>query len=218
VNARLQADVQRRAKEVNASRRRLLGAADDERRALRAQLDHDLGPRLDALQGILENAPTAGDGRTVSAVLDQLTATRAETEALAEGLYPRLVEELGLAGAVQDLASRSTLPLKLWLEPDVHGALPSEAAMYFVCSEALANALKHASASSVSVRLGTSTDNLVAEIEDDGIGGADPGRGTGLAGLRERLEALGGSLQVSSRVGHGTRLVASVPIGVTIRS
>jgi histidine kinase/DNA gyrase B/HSP90-like ATPase len=218
VNARLQADVDRRAKEVSASRRRLLGAADDERRALRAQLDHDLGPRLDALQGILGNAPTAGDRRMVSAAVDQVVATRTETEALAEGLYPRLVEELGLAGAVQDLASRSTLPLKVWMESGVHGALPSEAAMYFVCSEALANALKHAGATSVSVRLGTSTNNLVVEIEDDGVGGADPGRGTGLAGLRERLEALGGSLQVSNRVGHGTRIVASVPTGVTIRS
>jgi signal transduction histidine kinase len=133
--------------------------------------------------------------------------------AIAEGLHPRLVEELGIAGAVRELARRSPVPVDVTVGPSVEGDLASQAGLYFVCSEALVNASKHAGATSISIRLERSADLLVADIEDDGVGGADAARGTGLTGLRDRIEALGGWLTVSERAGHGTRIVAAVPMG-----
>ena len=210
-NAALQARVQHQLAEVRASRRRLLDAADEERRSLRAQLDGDLGSRLDDLEASLADPPTGADRMSVASAVDQLGEARLEMAAIAEGLHPRAVEQLGIAGAVTELARHSAVPVEVAFGPAFDGDLASEAALYFVCSEALANAAKHADASSISIHLARTGDHLVAEIEDDGVGGADPARGTGLAGLRDRMEALGGSLTVADREGHGTRIVASVP-------
>jgi signal transduction histidine kinase len=210
-NARLQADVQNQLAEVDASRRRLLDAADEERRSLRTQLDGDLGLRLDELEATLTGPPAMADRASVAAVINQLAETRAEMAAIADGLHPRLLEESGLAGAVRELARRSAIPVEVAVGPSVEGDLATEAALYFVCSEALTNAAKHAGAASISIRLARTRDDLVAEIEDDGVGGADPARGTGLSGLRDRVEALGGSITVADRAGHGTRVVASIP-------
>jgi signal transduction histidine kinase len=210
-NATLQARVQAQLADVRESRRRLLDAADDERRSLRAHLDEDLGPRLDDLEASLANPPTGADRASVASAMAQLGEARLEMAAVAEGLHPRQVEELGIAGAVRELARRSAVPVELTVGTPVDGDVAGQAALYFVCSEALANAAKHAGATSVSIRLARIGDTLVAEIEDDGGGGADPARGTGLAGLRDRVEALGGSLAVADRAGHGTRIVASVP-------
>jgi signal transduction histidine kinase len=210
-NAALQAQVQHQLADVGASRRRLLDAADEERRSLRAQLDGDLGHRLDDLEASLADPPTDADRVAVASAVGQLGEARLEMAAIAEGIHPRLVEQLGIAGAVSELARRSAVPVEVTVGPAVDGDLASQAALYFVCSEALANAAKHAGATSIAVRLARTDDRLVVEIEDDGVGGADPARGTGLAGLRDRIEALGGSLRVGDRAGHGTRIAASVP-------
>jgi signal transduction histidine kinase len=210
-NARMQADVQRQASEVVASRRRLLDAADEERRALRRQLDDDLGPRLDSLKATLEHAPTPADEAAVEGALDQLQQIGTEMAAIADGLHPRLVEQMGLAGAVAELAGRWAVPVEISVGSAVRGATVAEAALYFVCSEALTNAAKHARAASISVRLYRSRQNLVVEVEDDGVGGADPTLGSGLRGLRDRVEALGGWLRVADRAGGGTVVRAAVP-------
>ncbi|HEX5827766.1 MAG TPA: ATP-binding protein [Candidatus Limnocylindrales bacterium] len=210
-NAALQAQVQHQLEDVRASRRRLLDAADEERRSLRAQLDGDLGQRLDGLEAVLANRPADVDPWSVASAMAQLDEARLEMAAIAEGLHPRAVEVLGIAGAIRELARRSAVPVEVAVDPAAEGDLASEAALYFVCSEALANAAKHASATSISVWLARTGDSLVVGIEDDGVGGADPARGSGLAGLRDRIEALGGSLRVGDREGPGTRIVASVP-------
>ena len=189
----------------------MLDAADEERRVLRAQLDEDLGPQLDALEAALAKPPTDPDRASADAAVSQLAEARQEMAAIADGLNPRALAELGLAGAVQELARRSAIPVQVAVGPSIDADRPSQAALYFVSSEALANATKHARASSVSVRLSQADGNLRVEIDDDGIGGADLARGTGLAGLRDRVEALGGWLTVADRTGHGTRIVASVP-------
>jgi signal transduction histidine kinase len=210
-NARLQADVQNQLEEVAASRRRLLDAADEERRSLRTQLDGDLGPQLDRLEAELVGPRSEADRSSVLDAVGQLRETRADMAAIADGLHPRLVEEMGLAGAVRELARRSAIPVAVIAGPPLDGDLASLAGLYFVCSEGLANAVKHAGATSISIRLEHDGDLLVASIEDDGVGGADAARGTGLTGLRDRIEALGGWLTVTDREGHGTRIVASVP-------
>src|SRR4051812_8920966 len=210
-NARLQAGVQAQLVEVAASRRRLLDAADEERRVLRTQLDDDLGPQLDALEAALAKPPTDGDRASADAAVGQLAEARQEMAAIADGLNPRALAELGLAGAVQELARRSAIPVEVAVGPSIDADLASQVAVYFVSSEALANSIKHARASSASVRLSQTDGNLTVEIDDDGVGGADPAQGTGLRGLRDRVEALGGWLTVADRTGHGTRIVASVP-------
>jgi signal transduction histidine kinase len=212
-NARLQAEVQSQLAEVAASRRRLLDAADEERRLLRAQLEGDLGPRLDELEAEFVGRRSAEDRTATADALRQLRETRADVAAIADGLHPRLVEELGLAGALHELARRSPVSVEVTVGPSVEGDLASQAGLYFVCSEALANAAKHARATAISIRLKRTGDLLVAEVEDDGIGGADAARGTGLTGLRDRIAALGGWLTVADRPGHGTRIVAAVPAG-----
>jgi signal transduction histidine kinase len=211
VNAALQARVQHQLEDVRESRRRLLDAADDERRSLRTQLEGDLGQMIEELEASLADPPTDADRASVASAMGQLGEARLDMAAIAEGLHPRLVEELGIAGAVRELARRSVVPVEVTVGPSVEGDLASEAALYFVCSETLTNADKHARATSISIRLARTGDDLVVEIEDDGIGGADPVRGTGLAGLRDRIEALGGSLRVADRVDHGTRIDVSVP-------
>lgn len=213
-NARLQVDVQRQLAEVAASRRRLLDAADEERRSLRTQLDLDLGPQLDELEATLLGRQSAVDRAAVADAVEQVRETRADVAALAEGLHPRRVEELGLVAALEELARRSAVPVQLSVGRVVEGDLAALSALYFVCSEALANAAKYADATAISMRLEQRGQLLVAAVEDDGIGGADAARGTGLAGLRDRIEALGGWLTVSDGTDNGTRVVAAVPSGV----
>lgn len=213
-NARLQAEVRTQLVDVAASRRRLVEAADEERRVLRTRLTGDLEPRLDDLEAALvDGGLEPDDAPSAMGPLAQLRETRREMTEIADGLHPRALEEQGLAGALQELVGRSPVPVHVRIDAPIDGSPASQAAVYFVCSEALTNAAKHAAASSISILLRRSGGDLVVEIEDDGVGGADPRRGTGLQGLRDRVEALGGSLWIAGRPGHGTRLVASVPGG-----
>jgi signal transduction histidine kinase len=130
---------------------------------------------------------------------------------LARGLHPRAVAEVGLAGAIAELAAGSPVPVTMTAIP---GGLPPEAAAaaYFVCSEALANVAKHSGAARCSVTVGASAGLLRVEIADDGAGGADDAKGTGLRGLADRVEALGGVFRVASSPGKGTVLAAEIPL------
>jgi signal transduction histidine kinase len=213
INARLQAEVQAQIAELQESRRRVVTAGDEEHRRLEARLRTGAEQRLECLASRLRavpaegrNGPTEDALRTIDA---QLVATLDELRTLAAGLHPRLLTEAGLAGALEALKARCPIPVQLVTSED---RLPVdiEAAVYFVCSEAVANMSKHSSATqgSISVRVGDG--RAVVEVRDDGVGGADPNAGTGLRNLIDRVEALGGTLVVADQ--SGTRLVAELPL------
>src|SRR5262249_39370781 len=140
-----------------------------------------------------------------------LLGAQEDLRELARGLHPRALVERGLAEAIAGLAAASPVPVSVTAIP---GALPSDAAAaaYFVCSEALANVAKHSGASRCSVTGGISDGLLGVEIADDGAGGADEGKGTGLRGLADRVEALGGTFRVSGPPGKGTVVAAEIPL------
>ena len=214
-NARLQAEVRARLAEIGASRRRILEAGDEQRGRLERRLREGALRRLDEVAETLRRArrPAAGgaDERLARAE-SQLAQTQEELGRLARGIHPRELSERGLAAALASLARDVPLPVKLAVS--AAGESPGAAACaYFVCSEALANVAKYASASHVAVSVRSDPGATTVEIEDDGVGGADPGRGTGLRGLADRVETLGGTLTVDSPPGRGTRLVAVIPHG-----
>jgi signal transduction histidine kinase len=204
-NARLQAELRAQLAEVAASRARLQGAADEERRRLEERLHERAEQHLEALAGRLDGEPELARART------QLVAALADVRELAAGLHPRIVAEQGLAAALRSLAAAAPVPAEvrageLTLPPE------AELALYFACSEALANVAKYARARRVRVALEAADGRVRLEVADDGKGGADPARGSGLRGLADRLAALGGALEVSSPPGGGTRLVAVLPL------
>jgi signal transduction histidine kinase len=215
-NARLQADVRAKADEVAASRRRLLHAGDEERRRLEERLREGAERRLSALLHRVDDAVQrrGADDETVTNVQRvqmQLAQTLRELRELASGLHPRELSTGGLPIALASLAERSAVPVCVTAPPE---RLPTEveAALYFVCSEALANVAKYASASSVQVGVTVTDGRVRIEIEDDGVGGADPARGSGLRGLVDRIEALDGRFEIASAPGSGTRLTAELPL------
>jgi signal transduction histidine kinase len=214
-NARLQAEVRGRLAEVGASRRRILEAGDEERGRLERRLRDGALRRLDEVGETLRRArrPAAGGaGERLARAEVQLAQTQEELRRLARGIHPRELSERGLAAALASLAGDVPLPVKLAVSA-AGESLAAAACAYFVCSEALANVAKYAAASKVAVSVRSDPGGTTVEIEDDGVGGADPGRGTGLRGLADRVETLGGTLTVDSPPGRGTRLVAVIPHG-----
>jgi signal transduction histidine kinase len=214
-NARLQAELRAQLAEVRASRARLVAAGDAERRRLERDL-HDgaqqrlLGIRL-ALQ--LARGQLADGGESAGQLLAEADAevvdALAELRALARGIHPAILTDEGLAPALAGLARRTPVPVQV----SVCGErLPAavEATAYFVAAEALANIVKHAGASCASLAVARSNGRLAVQVTDDGHGGADAA-GAGLAGLRDRVEALDGRLQVDSPPGQGTRITAEIP-------
>jgi signal transduction histidine kinase len=216
-NARLQAEVRAQLAEIGASRRRLLAAGDEERSRLERRLREGALRRLGKVAEALERArsPAADDGmagRLTKAVF-QLTQTQEELRQLARGLHPRQLAEDGLAVALAALAH--DIPVPVQLAVSVNSPTPGTAACaYFVCAEALTNVAKYASASQVTVSVRPDPGGIRVQVEDNGAGGADPARGTGLRGLAARVETLGGTLTVDSSPGHGTRVIAVIPPGV----
>jgi signal transduction histidine kinase len=213
-NVRLQAEVLGRVTELQASRRRLVVAADEERRRLEQRLSEGAVRRLATLGEVLETAyrrATPEVRGSIERAASQLERTLAGLHELAAGLHPRELAGKGVGDALASLAERSPVAVQLEVE---RRRLPDEveAAVFFVCSEALANVAKHASASVVSITLNVENEVASLEIADDGIGGADPASGSGLRGLADRAEALGGTLIVESPPGRGTRLVAEWPL------
>jgi signal transduction histidine kinase len=218
-NAQLQVELRAQVAELEASRRRLVAAGDDERRRLERRLHDGVERRLAALADTLEQARTmARDGTSdrVAHAQEVLARTRRDLRELARGLHPASLSDAGLAGALAELAEASVVPVELSVcdgrvDPEV------EAVAYFVCAEALANVTKHASATRAALAVHRRDGRLRIEINDDGAGGADLARGTGLRGLADRVEACGGSLSIESPPGRGTRLVAAMPLDAEAR-
>jgi signal transduction histidine kinase len=214
-HARLQAEVQGRVVELDASRRRILAARDDERQRLEHRLHEGTERRLGELADTLRRSRWSASGQRtreqIARAEAQLAPTLEELRRLAHGLHPGVLSEKGLKGALAALAKDFPIPVQVTVAGD---QVPSWAAVvaYFVCAEALANVAKHAGASRVAVSVTTREGRVRVEIEDDGVGGADPARGSGLRGLADRVETVGGTLQVASVPGHGTRLAAEIPL------
>ena len=211
-NARLQAEVREQVAEVAASRLRLLRTRDEERRRLDLRLRQGAEQRLEALRVVLEDArrdANADIGARIDQAQERLAGALADVRELASGLHPRELVEHGLERALADLAERSPTSVRVELSLD---PLPyeAEAATYFVCAEALANVTKYASASQVEMSVAVQDGCVSIEVSDDGVGGADSA-GTGLAGLADRVGALGGTLHIDSPIGGGTRLRAELP-------
>ncbi|MBA2631925.1 MAG: hypothetical protein H0U86_02795 [Chloroflexi bacterium] len=214
-NARLQVELQRRVVELGESRRRILEAGDEERGRLERRLEERTERRLQDLRDALERdiALASGDAtrERIARARDQLDQALDEIHGIALGLHPRVLSEGGLKEALAVLAETLETPVTFEVAAD---RMPAqiEAAAYFVCSEALVNIAKHASASSVRVSVIRDGNLVRVVVEDDGTGGADPNRGSGLRGLTDRVETLGGSLQVESAPGQGTSLTAEIPL------
>jgi signal transduction histidine kinase len=215
-NVQLRAEVQAQVEQLAASRSRILEAGDEQRRQLERRLQDGAAARLRALTVILRSGRRSATGKQTTARIahaeDQLQHTLEDLHRLANGLHPRMLTEQGLSDALADLVR--DVPLQVSLEV-AKAELPPRvaAAGYFICAEALTNAAKHAAASRVIVVVTTGDGRLNVEVTDDGIGGADAGRGSGLRGLADRVETLGGSMHVESLPGHGTRLAAEIPLG-----
>jgi signal transduction histidine kinase len=213
-NVRLQAEIRDGVAELTASRRRIVKAADAQRRALEEDLQSGAGRRLLALEALLGRAESQAIGDVaddIGAINSDLRGAEAELRDLAGGVYPSFLIEGGLANAVRELAHRIDVPASVDLPEERFPPLV-EATGYFVCSEALANVAKHAEASSVVIQATRSNDRLRFVIADDGVGGADLSLGSGLRGLVDRVEALGGKVSVHSPAGNGTRLIADLPL------
>ena len=141
-----------------------------------------------------------------------LADAAAELQEFSRGIHPAILSERELRPAPRTLARRSAVPVTLDITTDERFPEPIEIVAYYVASEALTNAMKHAQASGVEVSFATRHGGLLLSIRDDGVGGADPARGSGLVGLADRVEALGGSLHVDSKVGVGTHITADLPL------
>ena len=221
-NARLNAEVATQLREVRASRARIVAAGDAERKRVERDLHDGAQQRLVSLTLALRLARTRlGDDLDPAAKLslDQASAEAkaalSELRELARGIHPQILTEAGLGPAAESLAARSPVPVAV--EVDAQRFPPAvEGAAYFTISEALANVAKYAHASQALVRVGWRDEELTVEIADDGIGGADPSTGTGLRGLVDRLEAVNGSLEISSPLSGGTRLVARIPVSIEV--
>ena len=137
-----------------------------------------------------------------------------DLQEIARGIHPAILSKGGLGPALKNLARRSGVPVKLDLRLNRGLVESAEVAAYYVVAEALTNAAKHARASQVNVNVEADSANLRLSIRDDGIGGADSAKGSGLIGLIDRVEALGGTMEISSHAGNGTSLVVKIPYEV----
>ncbi len=217
-NDRLQAEVEAQLVEVQASRARIVAAGDQQRERLERDLHDGAQQQLVALAIELRSARLRVDPAQQPELAEALANASARAESavgelreLARGIHPVVLTEAGLAAGIESLARRATIPVTV--DADIPPGLPPavETTAYFLVSEALANVAKHAGASGAQVRASVAGDVLRIEIADDGIGGADPARGTGLRGLTDRVAAVGGSLFVVSPARGGTQLLAEIP-------
>jgi signal transduction histidine kinase len=204
--------------ELAASRARIVTAGDQARRRIERDLHDGTQQRLVSLVLDLRTAEASVPSKQpalraqLARVADGLAGALEELRELSRGIHPAILSEGGLAPALKALARRSAVPVEL--EVDVKGRLPEpvEVAAYYVVSEALANAAKHAHASVAQVEARTRAGVLHLSVRDDGVGGAVPGGGSGLVGLADRVEALGGTIEIHSAAGQGTRLRIDLPI------
>jgi signal transduction histidine kinase len=212
-NERLAAQVRAQLAEVQASRQRIVEAADSERRRVERDLHDGAQQRLVALAMRLDLArsTTGASADLLDDATAELRAAVAEVRDLARGLHPTILSEAGLRPSIEALAERTAIPVTV-VAPDERFPGPVESAAYFIVSEALTNVARYAAASAVRVTIHADGDRLSVVIRDDGKGGADPSAGSGLRGLTDRVAALGGSLDVKSPPGGGTTIVAQLPL------
>jgi signal transduction histidine kinase len=216
-NERLGAEVRTQLEAVRASRARLVEAQDTERRRIERDLHDGAQQRLVALSVSLRLAESrlSTDPEAARPILtaarDELAHALEELRELARGIHPAVLTDSGLVAAVDGLVGRSPVPIRAEVcEERLAPAI--EAAAYYVISESLANVTKYAQAQSVDVSVVVENGLLTVSVSDDGIGGADPSRGSGLRGLEDRVAAIGGSVVVESPAGGGTRVVAEIPL------
>jgi signal transduction histidine kinase len=215
-NERLKAELRARFAEVQASRARIVEASTEARRRLERDLHDGAQQQLVALSldlQLIKNRVAADPAalELVEGSIEKLGTALAELRELARGIHPAILSERGLEAALSSLVERAPLPVRCRV--DVPDRLPPaiEAAAYFVAAEALTNITKYAQATTASVQVRDGEECIELEIADDGVGGADPGAGSGLRGLEDRVAALDGSLIVESPPGAGTRIIASLP-------
>jgi signal transduction histidine kinase len=210
--------------ELAASRRRIVTAADEARRRIERDL-HD-GAQQRMVHAIItlklaQRAFRQENGTAESLVGEALEhAERGidDVRELARGIHPRILSSGGLGPALETLARRSAVPATVVMPAVARLPGPVEVTAYYVASEALTNAAKHAQASAVDIAVEADGRWLVLTIRDDGVGGADPSRGSGLISLGDRVQALGGVLDVRSETGGGTELIARIPIAAPAAS
>ncbi len=199
-----------------------MAASDDARRRIERNLHDGTQQRLVSL-GLAVRAAEANLAPERQDVQDQLSRVALgladaveDLQEISRGIHPAILSKGGLGPALQTLAHRSAIPVDLDITTDVRLAEPIEVAAYFVASEALANVAKHSDATRIDVSLERRDGNLWLSVRDDGVGGADAARGSGIVGLNDRVEALGGSLRVDSSPGEGTQIVAQLPLDLEL--
>jgi signal transduction histidine kinase len=216
----------RRAREYRArvadlrdARQRIIAAADAERRRIERDLHDGAQQRLVALATMLSLAESRFKtdperaAELVARAREEAELAVKDLRDLARGIHPAVLSDLGLAAALDALAGRAPVPVEVTGVPSTPLPNAVEAAAYFVIAEALTNVAKYARANECSVCLSLEDGRLRVEIRDDGVGGADPSTGSGLLGLRDRVEALDGSLEVDSPPGDGTAVIVELPAG-----
>ena len=204
--------------ELAASRTRVVAAADQARRRIERDLHDGTQQRLVSLVLDLRAAQAAVPPELpelwaqLARVADGLTGALEDLRELSRGIHPAILSEGGLAPALKALARRSAVPVELEVEVPARLAEPVEVAAYYVVSEALANTAKHANASVIHVRVQAGDDRLQLSVRDDGVGGATPERGSGLVGLTDRVQAIGGTMTIHSPARQGTTLQIDLPV------
>jgi signal transduction histidine kinase len=215
-NERLQAELRSKVEELSASRARIVESGYAARRRLERDLHDGAQQRLVSLALSLRILRTRVEGdrdavRALDAARSELDQALGELRELARGIHPSVLTDRGLGAALDGLARRAPLPVEL--EETAAERLPDrvESAAYFVVAEALTNVAKYAQATHARVNVSRHSGRILVEVSDDGVGGADPATGSGLRGLRDRVSAVGGRLEVDSRPGQGTTVRATMP-------
>jgi signal transduction histidine kinase len=215
----LDAELRARLEELRASRARIVEAGDAERRRLERDLHDGAQSRLVALKLLLSSARLRAQRShseletVLGEAIDEVDTSLSELRELARGIHPAVLTDHGLEPALQALASRAPVPVTVEADDDERLPGPVESAAYFVVSEALANVAKYAEATHAEVAVRRANGRLTVDVTDDGIGGADAARGSGLRGLADRVAALDGTLSLDSPAGGGTHLHAEIPCG-----
>jgi PAS domain S-box-containing protein len=204
--------------ELAASRRRIVAASDDARRRIERDLHDGTQQRLVSLGLALRAAeaevpPELDELRAkLSSTASGLAAAVEDLQEISRGIHPAILSRGGLVPALETLAGRAAVPVALAARIDRGLPESVQVAAYYVVSEALTNAAKHANASRVDIEASVRDGSLRLSVRDDGVGGAEPARGSGLVGLRDRVEAVGGSIEITSPPGHGTHVVVQLPV------
>ena len=207
-----------RVDDLRDARQRIIAAADAERRRIERDLHDGAQQRMVAVAltlGLAEakmRTDPESAARLVAQAREEAQLAVKELRELARGIHPAVLSDRGLCAALEALAARAPIPVEVSGVPSAPLDPEVEAAAYFVTAEALTNVAKYAHAGRASVRLGVEAGRLRVEVRDDGVGGADPSSGSGVRGLRDRVEALDGELDVSSPAGEGTTVTVAIPL------